>query len=84
MDDLEEEALLEGVGVGLEVFAVTLAVIKNVTRAQRIELLRRQIRLCFQIVVVILRHREKLHAVLFQAGDRSEDVIGGERDMLHA
>src|SRR4051812_37567810 len=63
LDDLEEEQIGEASRIGLQIFAALVAIIENAVLAQHVELLGRQVRARFQVVVIIFRDRQQLDAV---------------------
>jgi hypothetical protein len=84
LDDLEEEAPLQGPRIDLEELGAAIAIVENISRAQPINLRGVEIGSRFQIVVVVLRDRQELDTVGAQPLDGAEDVLGCERDLLHS
>src|SRR5688572_20856200 len=85
LHDLEEKpALQQGLRIYLEELGAALAIIKNMARAQPGDLALVEIRPRLEIVVVVLRNRQKLDAVRLELLDRSEYVVGPESDVLNA
>ena len=59
LDDLEEEAAVEGLGVGLQELGVALAVVEDVVRLELLDPLDRQVGLGLEVVVVVLGDRQQ-------------------------
>ncbi len=84
LDDLEEEAIVEGLRIDLQVLGAAVAVVEDRVPLQCLDPIRRQIGLGLEVVVVVVRDRQQSHAVCLQALDALEDVVGREGDVLHA
>src|SRR5206468_8299457 len=84
LDELEEEAMLKCLGIELQVFAVAVPVVEDAMVLEGSNPLARQVRFGFQIVVVVLRYRQKPQPVRLQARCCGEQIGGGERNVLDA
>ena len=84
LDDLEEKALVVGLGIDLQVFRVALAVVQDVMRLQQFELIGGQVCLGQKVVVIVFRNGEQAHTVLLQVLHGRDKVVGGEGNVLHA
>src|SRR6185437_2110377 len=82
LDDLEEEQILEAAGVELEIFAAGILVVENIVGLENLQPFGGQIDAYFQVVVVIFRNLENLHAVGLELFGRGHDVVGVEGDVL--
>src|SRR5436190_18357211 len=84
LHDLYEEKVLETRRIELEILAGLIAVVKNIVGFDGLQLLRRQIDARFEVVIVVLRNRERFDAVCFKLTGSGDDVSGRKRNMLHA
>src|SRR5262249_32033703 len=76
LHDLEEETLLEGAGIDLQIFGGSVAIVEDIVRFELFDPLRRQIGLGFEIVVIILGNRQQRNAVGLQTRDRRDQIVG--------
>src|SRR5688572_30812211 len=86
LDDLVEHGgtVLDGLREDLEEIAVGVAVDEDPELREPVERLVDPADALLEIGVVRRRHREELDAALAQRADRREDVVRGEREVLHA
>src|SRR5215471_17779501 len=84
LHDFEEEAAVEILGVGLEVFTRAMAIVEHVVGAQPIERAGREVDARVEIVVIILRDRQQVDADRAQALDGRENVVSRECYVLDA
>src|SRR3954465_13684505 len=84
LHDLEEKPLVEGVGIDLEEFTLAFAVVQNLVVAQRSHGRGVEAVFGFDVVVVIVGNLQEVRAARAHVGDRSKDIVAGERDVLHA
>ena len=84
LDDLEEEPLVEGVGVDLEEFALAFAVVEDLVVAKRCHGRGVEAVFGFDVVVVIVGDLQKVRTPRAHVGDRRKDIAAGERDVLDA
>ena len=86
LDDLEEHrrTVDHRLGEELKQVAFFVAVDQDAELAQRLEVFLDFADAVEDIVVVVVRHVEELHATVLQGGHRADDVVGGDGDVLHA
>src|SRR5262245_12593615 len=84
LDDLEEEPLVEHMGVELKEFTVAFAVVEDLVVTQRGHGGGVEAVFGFDIVVVVVGDLEEIRTASTHIGDRRENIAAGEGDMLNA
>src|SRR5450631_810092 len=82
LDDLEEKALIERMGVDLEEFAIAFAVVQNLVVAKGCHRWRIEIVFGLDIVVIIVRDFEEICAAGAHVGNRRENIVARKGNVL--